>query len=349
MNLCKLSKDLKYSILILLAPKDLLNMVLCNKRWNQVFQDEKFWQRKILTDYQPYYLRKADQNTYKTLYIFLYQRAMLEYDYKGLFVFLDYIGRNVLDYIDGDFSDPNKTFVDEKVPIEECQMDLDLLNNLKTMSFKRHDIRIANQMDKIKNILKDSDINVDNFCVKGKHVESVRLLFTVDKRIFFTEVENINIERQILNICKEKGWKNVETEIQSMVAKHTVNFKSFVNHRYVVDFISLTNFRGFENLDGKPICRNSINAYGLNSNDCITLGTSDSQADLDLIIVYDLETKHHLFIGQDTYGFIHSFNIEQKYYDDIEGGVAMFNVQDDLPKLLDVAIDTFKKFTWYDD
>lgn len=37
-------------IAIQLSGKDLLNLLSCNKRWREVYLDEKFWKRKILTN-----------------------------------------------------------------------------------------------------------------------------------------------------------------------------------------------------------------------------------------------------------------------------------------------------------
>lgn len=267
---------------------------------------------------------------------------MIEYDFAGIFKRVDYVG-DIMQYIKGDFSTSKKIFIDNRVPIDLCRDDLNLLNSLKTMEFKRHDIRIEKQIENIGTILKNFTLH-NFYTIKSKRIGKVRLLFTGTGVKYFTKVSHHDIDQQIANISKQINCNQVE--IQKRVIENKVKFMSYVNHRYVIDFISCSNYRGFENIDGNPIDDNNISAISLKSGCCIIFGKSKSHLFLNLITVYDLETHQHLLIGYDMYGFIASFNIERKYCDDT--CMEMLNVSDDFPKLLDVAIDLFKKFSYYD-
>lgn len=92
-----LSKDIKYSIGLLLSLQDVHYLACCNKSWVRLLTDDHYWQRRLLKDY-PY--TKSDSQTFKEYYKTLYQRPTLNYDWVNLFECQDSIVKNVMTFID---------------------------------------------------------------------------------------------------------------------------------------------------------------------------------------------------------------------------------------------------------
>lgn len=61
-----LHRDLKYSIIVNLNLADLLDLRCCNKEWDMLINDDKFWQRKLLHDFQIHHY--ADSKSCRDLY-----------------------------------------------------------------------------------------------------------------------------------------------------------------------------------------------------------------------------------------------------------------------------------------
>ena len=337
MNFDKLPKDVKYTICLLLPLSDLVNLCCCGRKVSEIIRDDKFWQRKLLSLYSPYFGTKPTTVTFKQYYQALSSRPTVDYDFKFMGEFSESpICEYMSDLIDTHLPYPAQGFVDENIPVHIWQSTSNWLKTLKAENIILDESRITDQLSKFRNYY-DGTVQSNFFYHNSisRFDDKVYVLFYVQDKIYLKTLTKENLTEQIDTICLDKGWH--ATEILWELLRTELSFVSYTNHRYVIDCMIFGNIRTFGNRKDHV-----ITVYDLDYDTIITMGFCSSELELKIIMIYDRDTEQYLILSHDGDAHIFSPDFKQACSDMDD---FPLNMSMSAHEILDLADNLLKSWT----